>query len=156
MSVSRTIFWRQLRLAVFFLLAIAVVFWLGNLVGQWLNFGATENLPRVPLQGTAFGADGRNGLIRFTPLSDNGILADGEITDGKFGFNDSNGPSAGRHRVHLMLEGESQKHADQKSKTEREEKKSTESKAAPLYDPMIELEVTVPSEAPYQLELELP
>lgn len=156
MSVSRNILWRQIRLAIFFALAVALLLWLGNLLGRRFNFDEGGMPARVPIHGTVVNAEGRNGLMRFTPLTANGILADGEFTDGAFQFDDSNGPSAGRHRVHVMLELKSPEQPGQKSKTAVERRKTNKTPPAPRYDQMIELEVIVPSEAPYQVELELP
>ncbi len=148
MSVSRSPHARTIRLTIFFAATACLLFWLGSLVGQFVAIPwPNESRTRVPLQGVIHDAGRRSGLIRFTPLTDHGILADGHFNSGAFAFDEETGPSPGRHRVHVFFETSNQFESE---KTEQAGRQDVD------YDEPVELEVIVPAESPYRLELELP
>jgi len=60
-------------------------------------------LARKAVYGTISGAEGRSGLVSFIPAG-SGPATRARVTDGKYRFDESNGPCAGQHRVVVRLQ----------------------------------------------------
>ena len=124
----------------------AVVAFIPLLVGCWNAAG-----DRLPLSGKIIGGEGKNGSISLIPQGDNsGPSAVGEIKEGAYQFDASNGPHAGKHLARILLDlGNDPKTASENPKVFTGRGPSPLGPQFGQYD----VQVDVPAAEPYQLDI---
>jgi len=120
-----------------------------------------SDIGRRPVFGLVQGAQGQTGTVTFIPVGEPGRpSATADIEDGRYEFDGSNGPCSGQHQVHIRLRQspeaspqEPEPKSDKILKVDRRRKRVFEA-PAPIVEKTVEL--NVPEDGPWKLDIQLP
>lgn len=104
------------------------------------------------------GAEGRNGLVTFTPIEATvGPAAAGSFQDGTYRFSRKNGPVPGKYRVTIEFEIDASRGghgADQGTRKSNLRGKNPVEGGRASFEPAKTITVSVSAEGPYEIDLD--
>jgi hypothetical protein len=123
-----------------------------------LGCGHESQIDRKPVYGNIVGADGRNGMVTFTPIEATiGPAVTGSFEDGAYQFSREDGPVPGRYNVTVeLVVPDSSPAATQNGRgaAKRTRKGKVASEGGRLaYEPAKTTTVTVSADGPFEMDL---
>lgn len=134
---------------------------LGLLLGFFIFGCGGSDVGRHPVFGAIQGAEGQVGMITFIPVGEpSRPSATGPIEDGQYEFDDTNGPCSGQHRVLIRLnqsqEAQPQEPQPKSDKVLDIDRRRMRVRIQPTGFVDKTVEVAVPDDGPWRLDIQLP